>query len=115
MRILTLLPLVLLTGACWTPGPGQVDPTRYPWDPRNRAALVTPPAHPRIVARGAITPSTEWQTAPQPQPTPDGSYCIMAIEQESQTGISLSANSNVLACTAPSNYTFTAEPASPPK
>jgi hypothetical protein len=32
MRTLFLLPFTLLTAACWTPGPGQADPTRYPWD-----------------------------------------------------------------------------------
>ncbi len=37
MRVLPLIPAVLLTGACWTPGPGQVDPTRYPWDQRKPA------------------------------------------------------------------------------
>lgn len=38
MRIFILLPILLLTSACWTPGPGQVDPTRYPWDQRARPA-----------------------------------------------------------------------------
>jgi hypothetical protein len=32
MRRHMLLPLTLLLAGCWTPGPGQVDPTRYPWD-----------------------------------------------------------------------------------
>ncbi len=36
MRILALVIATLLTGACWTPGPGQLDPTRYPWDQPRR-------------------------------------------------------------------------------
>ena len=32
MRNFALISLVLLTPACWTPGPGQFDPTRYPWN-----------------------------------------------------------------------------------
>jgi hypothetical protein len=32
MRSFALIPLALLAGGCWTPGPGQFDPTRYPWD-----------------------------------------------------------------------------------
>ena len=39
MRQLAFLPLALLISACWTPGPGELDPTRYPWDqPRPRAS-----------------------------------------------------------------------------
>lgn len=30
-RLLLVAPAAVL-GGCWTPGPGQVDPTRYPWD-----------------------------------------------------------------------------------
>jgi hypothetical protein len=37
MRPSALAPVLLLTGGCWTPGPGQVDPTRYPWDQRKAA------------------------------------------------------------------------------
>jgi len=49
MRVAIGMPAVLLTGACRTPGPGQVDPTRYPWDQRKPASycvvsLETPPA-----------------------------------------------------------------------
>ena len=36
MRILGLLPLALLVAGCWTPGPGQIDPTHYPWDQPKR-------------------------------------------------------------------------------
>ena len=106
MRALTIFPLALLLGACWTPSPGQVDPTRYPWDPRNAA----PPPHERIEARGKIAPSSSWQAEPQPSPA-EGSYCVMAIEQESQTGITVSANSVMMACTAPANPA----PRKPPK
>ena len=38
MRVLPLIPALLLTSACWTPRPGQVDPTRYPWDQRKPPA-----------------------------------------------------------------------------
>ena len=32
MRFAPLLAASMLLGGCWTPGPGQLDPTRYPWD-----------------------------------------------------------------------------------
>ena len=41
MRSLALIPLALLTAACWTRGPGQLDPSRYPWDPANLNAKAT--------------------------------------------------------------------------
>ncbi|GAA4718176.1 hypothetical protein H9L13_07520 [Sphingomonas lutea] len=50
-----LVPLLL--GACWTPGPGQVDPTRYPWDQR--------------IAHGVAA----------------GDYCVVQLETPSPTGI----------------------------
>ena len=103
MRILALIPLALLTTACWTPGPGQVDPTRYPWDPRNVAALAPPAPQPRIEARGKIAPSPEWQPTQQQPHTSESSYCVMAIEQERQTGITLSANVGVMACSVAPN------------
>ena len=36
MRTLAVVIAALLTSACWTPGPGQLDPTRYPWDQPRR-------------------------------------------------------------------------------
>ena len=115
MRLPALIPLALLLSACWTPGPGQVDPTRYPWDPRNQPALApAPPPHPRVDARGLINPVPDWRKGPPPAPQPspaEGSYCVMQIEQERQTGITISANSGVMACTAQPN----AAPSKPPK
>ena len=110
MRILSIISLALLTSACWTPGPGQVDPTRYPWDQRKLDPTLLPIPQPPVVARGKIAPSSSWQTEPQPSPA-QGSYCVIAIERESQTGITMSANSNVMVCAAPPN----AAPPRPPK
>jgi hypothetical protein len=36
------LPLALVPSACWTPGPGQLDPTRFPWDQPQRLARAAP-------------------------------------------------------------------------
>ena len=99
MRLLAILPLALFTAGCLAPG--ERDPTRYPWDPRNRVGLSAAP-HPRIVARGAIAPDPGWQPQPQAVP-PQESYCIMAIEQESRSGISIGGNVGVMACSAPAN------------
>jgi hypothetical protein len=94
-----LIPLTALLAGCLAPG--ERDPTRYPWDPRNRPAAAAP--HPRIVARGAVSPDPNWQPQPQ-QPLPPGSsYCIIAIEQESQSGIVAGGNTGVMACTAPAH------------
>ena len=103
MRITTLVPFTLMLTGCLAPG--ERDPTRYPWDLRNTAAL-SPAPHPRIVARGAIAPDPDWQPQPGPVPQslpPGASFCIMAIEQERQSGINISANSGVMACPAPAN------------
>lgn len=32
MRVVALLPMAVLAAGCWTPGPGELDPARYPWD-----------------------------------------------------------------------------------
>lgn len=53
------LPLALATGACWTPGPGQLDPIRYPWDQPRRPA----------------------QRVPAPE------YCIVSLEDGHAAGI----------------------------
>ena len=31
MRVFLLVSVALLTSGCWTPGPAQLNPTRYPW------------------------------------------------------------------------------------
>ena len=95
MRTPVLMPILSLLGGCLAPG--ERDPTRYPWDPRNKVASAP---HPRIVARGAIARDPNWQ----PQPVPPGSsYCIIAIEQESKTGIVVGGKASVMACSAPGN------------
>ena len=71
MRLLTI-PLVLLTASCWTPGPGEVDPTRYPWDQTRTAAASK------------------------------ASYCIMSLETPSSSGITTGGGDVVhLACKEP--------------
>ena len=97
MRALLLLPLAALVTGCLAPG--ERDPTRSPWDPRNQAAAAP---HPPIVARGATGPDPSWQPRAQPI-LPRDSYCIMAIKQESASGISIGAQADVLACSAPPN------------
>ena len=106
MRSLAIIPCACLLAGCWTPGPGQLDPTLYPWHPRNKAALAAssapdPYAHPRIVARGLIEPSEQWE----PQPTPSqGSYCVMALETPGGSGIAADgANAGIMACSVPAN------------
>ena len=100
MRTLTLIPLALLTSACWTPGPGQIDPSLDPVDVRAQLVRTSEHGHaPPIVARGAISPDPGWQPKPGPL-TPETSYCIMAIEQERNSGITVGGN-GVMACTAP--------------
>ena len=105
MRTLAIIPLACLLAGCWTPGPGQLDPTLYPWHPRNKlaaAASAPPPApHPRIVARGLIAPSQEWE--PQPGP-PQGSYCMMSLETPGGSGIAADgANAGIVDCSVPAN------------
>lgn len=85
-RALALLPLALLLAGCWTPGPGQVDPTRYPWDQPGHA-------HAPIVARGGISPVQPKPAEATPRPTPpQGTYCVVALEPSTQTGITFSGN-----------------------
>jgi len=112
MRLLPVLPIVLLLGACWTPGPGEVDPTRYPWDQGNRVALAplppSPATDPRVDARGLVSwrPSRDPQLLPQPlpQPLPPGTYCVIAIEPQGKSGITVGGQAPALsACSAPTN------------
>jgi len=84
MRTLVLIPLALLTGGCWTPGPSQVDPTLYPWHSVTRKA-----PEPTILP----IPRAE---APQPE------YCVVMIEQPRTTGIRVGGRSPVaLSCATP--------------
>jgi len=78
MRVLSLLPLALVTAGCWTPGPSQVDPTRYPWAQpvRGIGEHGTGP----IVARGKLdrqAPFTDPALQPLP-PKPD--ECVISLE-----------------------------------
>src|SRR4051812_26343246 len=80
MRNFTLLPFALLVSGCLAPG--QPDPTRYPWDPRNKVAA----PHPALVARGAIAPVA----APQPKSAPpEGRFCVIALTPPNTTGITI--------------------------
>ena len=63
MRALALLPIASLLAGCWTPGPGQLDPTRYPWDQR--------PLSSKFAA---------------------GTYCVVALQPVAASGIVLSGN-----------------------
>ena len=72
--------------------PGERDPTRYPWDPRNVR-------HPPVVARGAIPPLA----APRQQfVPPPGTYCVMAIEPRAASGIVVGGKApGIMACSTP--------------
>ena len=74
MRTPALVPLALLTTACWTPGPGQLDPTRFPWDqprPKPQAGYciisLELPSPTGITARGGISSSEQAAFGAQPQ------------------------------------------------
>ena len=102
MRSIAIIPLLCLLTACLAPG--ERDPTRYPWDPRNRVAPAPAP-HPPVVARGLVPRIGD---TPHRQPVrPQDSYCILEIEQESTSGIAVSADTGVMACGV--------QPNSPPK
>ena len=91
MRLLALLPFALLTTGCLAPG--ERDPTRYPWDPRNSAR------HPPLVARGAIPPLA---VPPQQFAPPPGTYCVVALEPPSSTGIVIGGKApGIMACSTP--------------
>jgi hypothetical protein len=85
MRSLAFIPLALLLAGCWTPGPGERDPTLYPWDPSNRAVEAAPAPHPVIQAQGALP---YLQFAPPPPPS-TGSYCIISLEPGRANGITI--------------------------
>jgi len=87
MRLLALLPLALLTTGCLAPG--ERDPTRYPWDQPARA----------VAARGAIPPLA---VPPAKFVPPQGTYCVMAIEPSSRTGIVVGGKApGIMACSTP--------------
>lgn len=97
MRILTLTPLALLLTGCLAPG--QPDPTRYPWDPRNKVAGSVP--RPPLVARGAIPRLAMPQRTFVP---PEGSFCVMAIEPQAASGIVIGGKApGIMACSMPAN------------
>lgn len=115
MRSLAVIPLALLLAGCWTPGPGQIDPTRYPWDQRmpkpsqpQPQPQPLPQPQPRVRAQGLVPPVAEsdrpphLQPLPQPQPQPDGSYCVMSLENGGAGGVSAGGRNGVtLGCTEP--------------
>jgi hypothetical protein len=108
MRASLLLSLTLLTSGCWTPGLGQRDPTRYPWDPRNKV-IVTAVPDSRIVAKGQIAPDTSWHPA-APSTTRESSYCVMGIEDESKSGSIANGNGGTMTCSAPLNHVPSSTP-----
>jgi hypothetical protein len=88
MRLLALLPLALLTTGCLAPG--ERDPTRYPWDQ---------PWHPPVATRGAIPPLA---APPAKLVPPQGTYCVVAIEPSSRTGINVTGNApGIMTCSTP--------------
>ena len=91
MRLLSFLTLALLTTGCLAPG--ERDPTRYPRDPRNAAR------HPPLVARGAIPPLA---VPPQQFAPPSGTYCVVALEPPSSSGIVIGGKApGIMACSTP--------------
>ena len=86
MRILTIIPLSCLLAGCWTPGPGQLDPTLYPWHPRNKLATAAGGPHPRIVARGMIEPDPSWEAQGGHV---QGNYCMVSLEPQGTAGITV--------------------------
>ncbi len=75
MRALALLPLGLLVGACWTPGPSPLERAYYRWDQ---------PIADRL---------------PLALPRPKGEYCVVALEPGGENGIVLGGRSATqLAC-----------------
>lgn len=108
MRARILLPLALLTTGCWTPGPGQRDPTRYPWDPGNRVTVTAVP-NSRVVAKGQIVPDPSWHPA-APLMTRESSYCVMGIEDESKSGSIANGNGGTMTCSAPLNHVPSSTP-----
>jgi len=93
MRALPLLALALLLSGCLAPG--ERDPTRYPWDPRN--AALSP--HPPVVAEGAIPP-----LAPPPAQVapPQGQFCVMALAPPNASGIIVGGKApGIATCSTP--------------
>jgi hypothetical protein len=120
MRSPALLPLVLLTAGCWSPGPGRPDPTRYPWDVRNQ-----PSPQPPVAAQGGIAPLPQAEPQPlpegqaaivalpsvQPAPPQPGTYCIVALTPPGTTGIVFSGKlAPNPACPVPAQGTGTFVP-----
>ena len=73
MRNLVVIASALALAGCWTPDPGQPDPTRYPRDQR------------------------KWQAA---HPS-HGTYCVMTMETGSATGITVGSNIMEMQCKEP--------------
>jgi hypothetical protein len=94
MRTPALVPLLLLTAACLAPG--ERDPTRYPWDRRSLALA----PHPPVVARGAIPPLA---SPLPPSVPPKGTYCVIALEPQKTTGITVGGKAGMMACSAPAS------------
>jgi hypothetical protein len=99
LAILLALPLA----GCWHPGPGEVDPTRYPWDQRWLKHPPIPP-HPPLRAVGAIAPSpTPLAAPPAIDGQAPGTYCVVALEPGANSGITINGGAMMSACSAPAN------------
>jgi hypothetical protein len=106
MRAPTIIPLATLLAGCLAPG--ERDPTRYPWDPRNKVAMVPAP-HPPLTARGAIPPLADPRQQFVP---PRGTYCVVAIEPQGTTGITVGGKApGIMTCSPLPNPA----PGSPPR
>ena len=82
MRGFALIPLALLVTACWSPGPGEMDPTRYPWDQPDRFAAPAPAPRP------APPPAPAAQQAVAVAPgEEEATYCVVALEPTAKSGI----------------------------
>ena len=98
VRALILIPLAAMLAGCLAPG--ERDPTRYPWDARNRPALSAVP-HPPVAAGRAISPIANPQPPVVPPP---GTYCVVALAPRGTTGITFTGNAAAMsACSAPAD------------
>lgn len=111
-RTLSLIPLALLASACWKPGPGQVDPTRYPWDrPQNQPKLeVVPMTEPTLEP----TRAPEAEVEAPPERAPELTACVHMLTPSAESGIEVVGGGTVDNCPSPSDPAAAAVQAAPP-
>ena len=89
MRRIALIPLALLVSGCWKPGPGEVDPTRYPWD----QPIAPAQAQPRPAAKPEpVTGSEPAPTVAAAEPEREFIACVVPLEPVAQSGIIIRGN-----------------------